>query len=59
MDASIGADALCVDHGYYNYATIPAFHSNKFLATYAKYKRMVLMADGGGELASEQMAELA
>lgn len=64
MEESAGSEALLVDHGYYNYTTIPTFHCNRFAITYAKYKKKFLIAaasriegsgndDAAGELASE------
>ena len=63
--ASNGADALNYDHGYFDFTNISEFHSGKFNSVHDRCKRMVQISSetaadqaNGGELASEQMAEL-
>lgn len=65
VGASNGADALNYDHGYFDFLNIPEFHSGKFNSVHDRIKQMVQMSSetaadqaNGGELASEQMAEL-
>ena len=60
-----GADALIMDHGYFNFVNIPEFSAAKFSSVHAAHKKRIVTTNqsdlspkagetsAGGELASE------
>ena len=59
-------DGLLLPHGFYNFTNMPDFAQERHHAIHAKHKKRIFgdtddppQQVGGGELASEQMAELA
>ena len=63
-----GQDALNMDHGYFDFRSMPEFSADQYHSVYNKYKKEYISTRqserarreaNGGELAGEEMAELA